>query len=222
MLWYSCHTEQEHNCCCSVAQSCLTLRPQGLQHARLPCPPPAPRACPNSCPSSWQWHPMISSFFVPFFFCLQSFPASGSFQMSQFFGSGGQSIGVSASTSVLPMIIQDWFPLGWIGLISLKSRGLSRVFSNTAVQKYQFFGAQLSLWFNSHIHTWLLEKFSYLLKFLSDIVHIIIYIYSVLIDWGTWYKLKRVWRALTSISDNHSFCSGCHYNQTTDCKESLL
>ena len=143
MLWYSRHTEQEHNCCCPVAQSCLILQPQGLQHARLPCPPPTPRARPNSCLSSWLCHPVILSSFILFFFCLQSFPASGSFPTSQFFTSGGQSIGVSASTSVLPMNIQDWFPLGWTGLISLQSKGLSRVFSSTTVQKHQFFGAQL-------------------------------------------------------------------------------
>ena len=90
--------------------------------------------------------------------CLQSFPASGSFSMSQFFTSGGQNIGAAAAASVLPMNIQDWFPLGWTGWISLQSKGLSRVFSNTTVQKHKFFNAQLSLWFNSHIHTWLLEK----------------------------------------------------------------
>ena len=107
--------------------------------------------------SRW-WHPTNSSSVIPFSFHLQSFPASGSFQMSQFFTSGSQSIGASASASVLPMNIQDWFPLELTGLISLQSKGLSRVFSNTTVQKYQFFGAQLSLWSNSHIHTWLMEK----------------------------------------------------------------
>ena len=101
---------------------------------------------------------MMSSSVVPFSSCFQSFPASGSFQMSQFFASDGQSIGVSASASVLPITIQDWFPLGWTGWISLQSKGLSRVFFNTTVQKHQFFSAQFSLWFNSHIPTWLLEK----------------------------------------------------------------
>ena len=101
---------------------------------------------------------MMSSSVVPFSSCFQSFRASGSFQMSQFFSSDGQSIGVSASVSVLPITIQDWFPLGWTGWISLQSKGLSRVFFNTTVQKHQFFSAQFSLWFNSHIHTWLLEK----------------------------------------------------------------
>ena len=103
-------------------------------------------------------HPTISSSVIPFSSCLQSFPASGSFPMSQFFISDGQSIGVSASASILPMNIQGWFPLGLIGWMSLQSKGLERVFSNTEVQKHQFFGAQLSLWSNSHIHTWLLEK----------------------------------------------------------------
>ena len=137
----------------SVIQSCPTHR---LQHARLPCPSPTPGACSNSCPSSRWCHPNISSSVVPFSSCLQSFPASGSFLMSWLFASGGQSIGDSAS--VLTMNIQDWFPLGLTGLISLLSKGRSRVFSNTKVQKHRFFGTQLSLWSNSHIHTWLLEK----------------------------------------------------------------
>ena len=121
-----------------------SLQPHGLQHIRLPCPSPTPGACSNSCPSSWWCHPTISSSVIPFSSCLQSFPASGSFPMSQLLTSGGQSIGVSASTSVLPMNIQHWFPLGWTGWISLQFKGLSRVFSNTTVQKHQFFGAQLS------------------------------------------------------------------------------
>ena len=129
----------------SVAQSCLTLRPHGLQHTRLPCPSPTPRAYINWCPSSRWCHPTISSSVVPFSSCLQSFPASGSFQMSQFFTSGGQSIRVLASASVLPMYIQDWFPLRLTGFVSLWSKELSRVFSNTTVQKHQFFGTQLSL-----------------------------------------------------------------------------
>ena len=115
------------------------------QHARPPCQSPTPRVHPNPCPSSWWCHPTISSSVIPFSSCPQSFPASGSFPMSQVFASGGQSIGVSASTSALPMNIQDRFPLGWTGWISLQSKGLSRVFSNTTVQKHQFFGAQLSL-----------------------------------------------------------------------------
>ena len=113
-----------------------SVRPHGLPHSRPPCPSPVPRTCSSSCPSSQWCHPAISSSLVPFSFCLQSFPVSGSFQMSQFFASGGQSIGVSASASVFPMNIQDWFPLGWTGWISLQSKELSRVFSNTAVQKH--------------------------------------------------------------------------------------
>ena len=134
-----------------------SLWSHGLQHTRLPCPLPTPGVYSNLCPLSRWCHPTISSSVIPFSH-LQSFPASGSFPMSQFFTLGGQSIGVSASASVLPMNNQDWLPLGWTGCISLQSKGLSRVFSNTTVQKHQFFGAQLSLQSNSHIHTWLLEK----------------------------------------------------------------
>jgi len=121
-----------------------SLWPHGLQHARPPCPSPTPGACSNSCPFSQWRHPTISSSVVPFS-RLQSFPASGSSLVSQFFASGGQSTGVSASASVLPVNIQDWSPLRLTGLISLQSKGLSRVFSNTTVQKHQFFGTQLSL-----------------------------------------------------------------------------
>ena len=121
-----------------------SLWPHELQHARPPCPSPTPGIYPNSCPLSRWCHPTISSSVVPFS-CLQSFPTLGSFQWSQLFASGGQNIGVSASTSDLPMNVQDWSPLGWTGWISLQSKGLSRVFSNTTVQKYQFFCSQLSL-----------------------------------------------------------------------------
>ena len=117
------------------------FQPHGPQHARIPCPSPTPWACSNSCSSSLWCHPTISSSVVPFSSQLQSFPASGSFQMSQFFTSGGRNVGASASASVLPMNIQDWFPLGWIGWISLRSKGLSSVFSNTTVQKHKFFSA---------------------------------------------------------------------------------
>ena len=120
-------------------------RPHRLQHTRLPCPSPTPRVHPNPCPLSQWCHPTISSSVVPFSSHLQSFPASGSFQMSQFFATGSQSIGVSASTSVLPMNTQDWSPLGWAAWISLQSKGLSRVFSNTTAQKHPFFSTQLSL-----------------------------------------------------------------------------
>ena len=134
---------------CSVqfSRSVLShsLQPIGLQHARPPSPSPTPRVYSKPCPLSWWCHQTIPSSVVPFSSCLQSFPPSGSFQMSQLFIPGGQSIGVSASASVLPMNIQDWFPLGWTGWISLLSKGLSRVFSNTTVQKHQFFSAQLYL-----------------------------------------------------------------------------
>ena len=135
----------------------MVITPWTAAH-RAPCPSPTPRACSHSSPSSQWYYPTISSSVIPFSYHLQSFPESGSFPMSQFFPSGDQSIRVSDSASVLPMNIQDWFPLGLTGLISLLSKGLSRVFSNTTIQKHQFFGAQLSLLSNSHIHTWLLEK----------------------------------------------------------------
>ena len=122
-----------------------SLRPHGLQHARLPCPSPTPGACSNSCPLSQWHHPIISSSVVPFSSCLHSFPGSGSLPVSLFFTSGGQNIGVSASASVLPMNIQNWFPLGWTGWISLQSKGLLRVFSNITVQKHQFFSTHLFL-----------------------------------------------------------------------------
>ena len=141
---------------CSVVSN--SLQPHGLQHTRPPCPLPIPGVYSDSCPLSRWYHLAISSSVIPFFSCLQSFPASGSFQMSQFFASGGQSIGVLASASVLPMNTQDWSPLGWTGWISLQSKGLSSVFSNTTVQKHQFFNTQPSLCSNFHIHIWLLEK----------------------------------------------------------------
>ena len=125
----------------------------GLQHVRLPRPSPTPRACSNSCPLNRWCHPTISPSVIPF-----SYLQSGSFLMSQLFLSGGQSIGVSASISILLMNIQNWFPLGFTGLISFPVKGLSQVFSSTTIQKHQFFGTQLSSWSNSHIHTWLLGK----------------------------------------------------------------
>ena len=139
----------------SVVSDSLQLH--GLQHTRPPCPSAIPGAYSNSCPSGRWCHPTISPSVVPFSSCLQSFPASGSFPMSQLFASGGQRIGVSASVPVLPMTIQDWCSLGLTGWISFQSR-FSRVFSSTTVQRYQLFGIQLSLQSNSHIHTWLLEK----------------------------------------------------------------
>ena len=145
--------------CCSVAKSYQTLWPHrhahGLQHARLLCFPLSPGVCSNSCSLSRRWYLTLSSSATLFSFCLHSFPASGSFLMNRLFISGSQSIGASAS--VLPMNIQDWFPWRLTGLISLLSKGLSRVFSNTRVQNNQFFIAQ-PLWSDSHIHTWLLEK----------------------------------------------------------------
>ena len=135
-----------------------SLWPHELQHARPPCPSPTPRVYSDSSPSSWWCHPTISSPIIPFSSCPQSLPASGSFQMSQIFTWGGQSIGTSALASVLPMNIQDWSPLGWSGWISLQSKGLSRVFSNITAQKHRFFITQLSSQSNSHIHTWPLEK----------------------------------------------------------------
>ena len=143
-----------------VAQSCLTLcDPMDCSTPGLhACPSPTPGVYSNSCRLSWWSHPTISFSVIPCSPTLQSFPASRSFLRSQFFSWGGQSIEASASASVLPMNIQDWFPLGWTGWISLLSKGLSRVFSNTTVQKHRFFGTQLSLWSNSHIHTWLQKK----------------------------------------------------------------
>ena len=141
--------------CCSVTKSCPTLQLHGLQHARLPCPL-SPGVCPNSCPLSRWYPPTISSSASRFSFCLQSFPASGSFPMSQLAASDGRSI--RASASVLPMNIQVWFLLGLNGLISLQSKGVSRDFSRTTIQKHKFFGVQSSLWSNTHIHTWQMEK----------------------------------------------------------------
>ena len=140
----------------SVVSDSLLLHES--QHARPPCPSATCGVYPNPCPSSRWFYPAISSSVVPFSSCRQSLPASGSFPMSQLFASAGQSIGVSASTSVLPMNTEDWSPLGWTGWISFQPKGLSRVFSNTTDQKHKFFGAQLSLPSNSLIHIWPLEK----------------------------------------------------------------
>ena len=156
ILYHLIHQGSPNGTISSVQFSCSVVtdswRPQ-LQHARPPCPSPTPGVHPNPCPSSQRCHPTISSFVIHFSSCLQSFPASGFFPMSQFFPSDGQIIGVSASASVLQMNIQDLFPLGLTGLISLQSKGISTVFSNTTVQKHQFFSAQLSSQSNSHIHT---------------------------------------------------------------------
>ena len=156
--WLSMHTRDlfSHQ----VVYNPMSLWPYGLWHTRLPRPILSPRVCSNSCPLSQWWDLTILSSVVPFSFCLQSFPALGSFPVSQLFTSGGQSFGASASASasVLPMNIQGWFPLGLTGLISFQSKGLWRVFSCTTIQKQQFFGTQSSLWSNSYIRTWLLEK----------------------------------------------------------------
>ena len=141
---------------CSVVSD--SLRPHELQQARPPCPSPTPGVQSDSCPSSQWCHPAISASVVPFSSCPQSLPASESFPMSQLFAWGGQSTGVSALASFLPKKSQGWCPSEWTGWISLQSKGLSRVFSNTTVQKHQFFSAQFSSQSNSHIHTWLLEK----------------------------------------------------------------
>ena len=162
-----CSANQWCCCCCSVTQSCPTVcdptdcsTPGFLVHHQLP-------ELAQLMSISWWCHLTISYSVIPFYSCLQSFPASGSFTMSQFFSSGGQSIGVSASTSVLPMNILDWSPLGYTGWISSQSKGLSRVFSNTTVQQHQFFSPQLSLWSNSHFQTWLLDLYmTYLISFI--------------------------------------------------------
>ena len=136
-----------------------SLRPHGLHAARQASPSITNSwVCSNSCRQSWWCHPTLSSSAIPFSSCLQSCPESGSFPISQLFASGGQRIGISASASVLAMNVQDWFPLGWTDWISLQSKGLAQVFSNTTVQKHQSFGAQVSLWSKFHIHSWLLEK----------------------------------------------------------------
>ena len=157
-----------------------SLQPHRLQHARPPCPLPTPGACSNSCSSSQWCHPTISSSVIPFS-CLPSFPAKESFQMSQLFAWSGQSTGVSTLASFLPKKSQDWSPLEWTGWISLQSKGLSRVFSNTTFPKHQFFSAQLSSQSNSHIHTWLLEKcslgISNFLEEISSLSHSNVFLY---------------------------------------------
>ena len=156
--WYIIRFARTHLVQFSRSVVSNSLRPHESQHARPPCPSPTPRVHSNSCPSSRWCHPAFSSSVVPSSSCPQSLPASGSFPMSQLFAWGGQSIGVSTSASVLPMNTQDWSPLEWTGCISLQFKGLSRVFSNTTVQKHQFFGTQLSSQSDSHIHTWPLKK----------------------------------------------------------------
>ena len=158
-----------------------SLQSHGLQHINLPCPSSSPTACSSSYPLNWWYHPIMSSSVIYFSSCLQNFSASGSFPLSQFFPSCGQSIRASSSASVLPMNIQHWFPLGLTGLISLKSKGLSKVFSNTTVHKHQFFSAQLSLWSSSHIHTWLLEKLQLCWTFVGKVTSLFFNILSRLV-----------------------------------------
>ena len=153
----------------SVAQSCLTLC-NPMNHSTPPCLSPTLGVYPNSCPLSQWCHLTISSSIILFSSCLQCFPASRSFPGSRLFASGGQGIGASASASVLPINIQGWFPLGLTGFISLLSKGLSRVFSSTTIQKHQFFSVQSSSWSNSHIHTWLMEKKSHIFDY-TDLRH---------------------------------------------------
>ena len=167
-----------------------SLWPHEPQHAKPHCPSPTPRVLPNPCPLSWWCHPTISSSVLPFSSCPQSLPASESFPMSQLFAPGGQSIGVSASASVLPVNTQDWSPLGWTGWISLQSKGLSRVFSNTTVQKHQFFGAQPSSQSDSHIHTWPLEKRNLPLPSLPTVNILCADLQSILPK-NTFYNLQR-------------------------------
>ena len=150
-----------HLCCCSAAKSCLTWWSHELQHTRLPCPSLSPGVGSNSCPLSRWCHSTILSFVSPFSSCPQSFPGSGSFPVSQLLASGSQSIGASASAYVLTMSILCWFPLGLTSLISLLSKGLTRVFTSTTIWKHQFFSAKPSLSSNTHIHTWLLENHSF-------------------------------------------------------------
>ena len=173
-----------------VVSECLW--PLGRQQAKPPCPSPTPGVYPNSRPLSQWCHPTISSSVFLFSSCPQSFPASQSFQVSQLFESAGQNIGLSASTSVIPVNSQDWSPLGWTGWISLQSKGLSRVFSNTTVQKHQFFGTQLSLQSNSTIHTWLI---------------LILHPTPTLRVFGTW----PVWMLLEMLAPNSYSCK-CDWN----------
>ena len=158
MTFRATHSIQFNSVQFSPSAMSKSLWPHEVQHTRPPCPSPTPRVHSNSCPLCQRCYPTIPSSAIPFSSCPQSFPASGSFQASQLFTSGGQNIGVSASISVLPVNTQDWSPLGWTGWIFLQSKGFSRVFSNTTVQKHRFFGTQLSSQSHSHIHTWLLKK----------------------------------------------------------------
>ena len=182
-----------------------SLWPHELQHTRLPCPSPTPGVYPNSCPLSRWYHPTISSSFVPFSSYLQSFPISGSFQMSQFFSSGGQGIGVSSSASVLPMNTQDWSHLGWTSWISLKSKGLSRVFSNTTVQKHLlllsvFFIVQLSHPYMTTGKTIALTRWTFVGKVMSLLFNVEGYRWAKSLSWKVINKGKAVeWSCLSEL-----------------------
>ena len=191
-----------------------SLRPHESQHARPACPSQTPGVYSNSCPSSRWYHPAISSSVIPFSSCPQSLPASGSFPMSQLFPWGGKSIVVSASASVLPMNTQDWSPSGWTGWISLQSKWLSRVFSNTIVQKHQFFGIQLSSQSNSHIHIFIHNSYKYGFSFKETLfnllVHLMWVVFSLLICWSVLCILDMIlcWLYLVkyvSPSTSHPF-----------------
>ena len=169
-----------------------SLQLHELQHVRLLYPSLSPGVCSDSHQLTWWCHPTISSSAVPFSSCLKSFPASGSFPMSQLFTSGGQSIGASTSASVLPINIQSWFPLGLTGLISLQSKGLWRVFSSTTVWKHQFFNTQPSLWSKSHIHSWLLERPLFWLYGPLSAKWYLCFLMPVYPWWGTHIYLWRI------------------------------
>ena len=175
-----------------------SLRPHESQHARPPCPLPTPRAYPNSCPLSLWCHPAISPSVVPFSSCPQSLPASGSFPMSQLFAWSGPSIGVSVSTSVLPMNTQDWSPLGWTGWISLQSKGLSRVISITTVQKHQFFSSQLSSQSNSHPYM-TTGKTIALTRQIHNWVQL-----TIEVRWPTWKLTHRILSKQIATVSNHN------------------
>ena len=192
-----------------------SLQPHELQQASPPCPSPTPGVYPNACPSNQWCHPTISSSVVPFSSCLQSFPASGSFQMSQLFTSGGEVIGASASTSVLPMNTQDWSPLGWTGWISLQSKGLSRVFSNTTVQKHQFFCAQLSL-YSPTLSSLCIFNF---LEDISSLSHSIVFLFALITEEGFLISPSKELCIYMGISFLFSFAF-CFSSFSAICKSS--
>ena len=179
--------------CCSATQLCPTLRLHGLQHTRLPCPPLSPGICSNSCLLSQWYHSTISSFIIPFSSCLQSLPAPGSFLMSTLFTSGSQNIGASASASVLPVNIQDLFPLGWTGWISLKSKGLSRIFSNTTAQKHQSFSTHTSFFLVQLSHPYMTTGKTIALTITSFVSKVMCMFFNMLSRFVTTFLLKSVY-----------------------------